>query len=206
MVVDGVLLYNTPLLLVSGEDNSVRSITINCLLSSKGMPAGLKQSSSTVSIGFSLPETAANTFTQAQIDLNLSPLDREVFVVQAINLDPESPDAITATDTFTNVSLTTTSQTAVSNLGDANCLAVAQQRIQAAGFTDGGVSFQQQSLETPPSTMDYIGIIATNDFFVQITGGNNAVRKGCSGKLYGYRAVATADIYAALVQSEVLSA
>ena len=171
-----------------------------------GMPAGLKQTSSTVSIGFSLPESAANTFTQESVDLNLSPLDREVFVVLAINLDPQSPDFKSA-DTFTNCSLTTTSQTAVATLGDANCMAVAQQRIQVnADGEIAGVGFQQQSLETPPSTMDYIGIIATNDFFVQVIGGGNSNSKGVSGKLYGYRAQATADIYAALVQSEVLSA
>ena len=169
------------------------------------MPKGLTASSSTVSIGFSLPESAANTFTQTAVDLNLSPLDREVFVVLAVNLDPESPD-FGATSSFTNCSLTTTSQTAVATLGDANCLAVAQQRIQVEGNSNAGVSFQQQSLETPPSTLDYIGIIATNDFFVQVIGGANTNKKGVSGKLYGYRAVASADIYAALVQSEVLSA
>jgi len=167
------------------------------------MPQGLKQSSATVAIGFTLSESAANTFTQTSVDLNLSPLDREVFVVTAINLDNESPD-LGATPSFTNSSLTTTSQTAVSNLGDANCLAVAQQRIVADATR--AVAFQQQSLETPPTMSDYIGIIATNDFFVQVIGGGNAASKGVSGKLYGYRAVATADIYAALVQSEVLSA
>ena len=78
--------------------------------------------------------------------------------------------------------------------------------IRAAGFVDGGVGFAQSALETPPATLEYIGIIATNDFFVQVQGTNNGAAKGVSGKLYGYRAVATADIYAALVQSEVLSA
>tara|TARA_B100000459_G_scaffold99303_1_gene56638 strand:- start:564 stop:1076 length:513 start_codon:yes stop_codon:yes gene_type:complete len=170
------------------------------------MPTGLKQTSSTVPIGFSLRESAADTFTQGTIDLNLSPLDREVFVVQAINLDPESPDCQETSSSFTNCSLTTTSQKAVSNLGDANCLAVAQQRIQVNATSKSAVAFQQQSLETPPSTMDYIGIIATNDFFVQVEGGGNTNAKGVSGKLYGYRAQASADIYAALVQSEVLSA
>ena len=57
------------------------------------MPAGLKQTSSVVAIGFSVDETAANTFTQGSVDLNLSPLDREVFVVLSINLDPFTPDA-----------------------------------------------------------------------------------------------------------------
>jgi len=173
------------------------------------MPTGLKQSSSTVAIGFSLPETGANTFTELTVDLNMSPLDREVFVVQAINLDPESPDCNETSNSATNCSLTTASQAATgraATLGDANCLAVAQQRIQVNATSKSAVGFQQQSLETPPSTMEYIGIIATNDFFVQLLGVANTNAKGVSGKLYGYRAVASADIYAALVQSEVLSA
>ena len=169
------------------------------------MPKGLRQTSSVVSIGFSVPESAPNTFTEGTVDLNLSPLDEEVFVVLAVNIDPSSPDAIAATDTAVNCSLTTTSQTAVQNLSNSNCIAVANERIRAAGFVDGGVGFQTQSLETPPATLEYIGIIATNDFFVQVEGLNNTFVKGCSGKMYGYRARADTAIYAALVQSEVLS-
>ena len=63
------------------------------------MPRGLKQTSSVVPIGFSVDETGANTFTQASVDLNLSPLDNEVFVVLAINLDPFTPDSVAATNT-----------------------------------------------------------------------------------------------------------
>ena len=170
------------------------------------MPTGLKASSSTVAIGFSLSESAANTFTQASVDLNLSPLDREVFVVLAVNLDPESPDQQATANSATTCSVTSTSQTTVGNLGDANCLAVAQQRIMTNATSGMATSFQQQSLETPPSTLEYIGIIATNDFFIQVLGNGNTNAKGVSGKVYGYRAVASADIYAALVQSEVLSA
>ena len=170
------------------------------------MPAGLKQTSSPVAIGFSVAETGANTFTQGQTDLNLSPLDREVFVVLAVNLDPSNPDAITGVDTAVRSGFTTTSQTAIPNLSDSNCLARSTHAIRAGGFADGGVGFVNQALETPPSTLEYIGIIATNDFFVQVQGVGNLGAKGVSGKLYGYRATATADIYAALVQSEVLSA
>lgn len=168
------------------------------------MPTGLKQTSSIVSIGFSVAESAPNTFTQGSVDLNLSPLDREVFVVLACNLDPESPDMVAPLNSLTNCSLTTTSQTAVANLGNSNCISVANERIRADAVM--AVGFQTQALETPPSTLEYIGIIATNDFFVQVQGNNNLGSKGVSGKVYGYRAMATADIYAALVQSEVLSA
>lgn len=170
------------------------------------MPAGLKQSSSIVSIGFSVDETAPNTFQQASVDLNLSPLDREVFVVLSVNLDPFTPDAVAGVDTSVASSLTTTSQTGVQNLSNSNCLAASSNNIRSAGFVDGGVAFQSLGAETPPSNLEYIGIIATNDFFIQVQGSGNLAARGMDGKLYGYRAVASADIYAALVQSEVLSA
>jgi len=206
VVVDGVLRYYSPILLVAGEDNSVRSIIINCLYRPYFMPKGLKSSSSVVSIGFEVTEPAANTFNQSQIDLNLSPLDREVFVVLSINLDPSTPDAIAATDTRVAGSLTSTRQTAVQNLSNPNCLAFAANTLRAAGFVDGGVGFSVSAGESPGTLLDYIGIIATNDFFVQVEGGQNLAIKSVTGKMYGYRAIADADIYAALVQSEVLSA
>ena len=172
------------------------------------MPKGLKQTSSIVSIGFGVDETAPNTFHQGTVDLNLSPLDREVFVVLSVNLDPFTPDLIAGGDSKVESSLTATSQTSVANLSNSNCLAASGNFIK--GNTDAAgnaaVAFQSLGAETPPATLDYIGIIATNDFFIQVKGTGNIGAKGMDGKLYGYRAVADADIYAALVQSEVLSA
>lgn len=170
------------------------------------MPRGLKQTSSVVAIGFQARETLPNTFTQASIDLNLSPLDNEVFVVLAVDLNPFTPDAIAATDTKVESSVTTTSQSGVSGLDDSNCIAIGQSHIKAAGFLDGGVAFQTSGMETPPATLEYIAIIATNDFFCQVEGSGNLNSRGVNGKLYGYRARADSAIYAALVQSEVLSA
>jgi hypothetical protein len=167
------------------------------------MPTGLKASSSTVAIGFVATELAANTFIQASVDLNMSPLDREVFVVTSINLDPLEPDCIAGTNTATSASVTTTSQTSVQNLSNANCLATAKLAIRSD--PTNSVSFSRMP-ETPAATLDYLGIIATNDFFIQCIGNGNAGAKAVAGKLYGYRAKATADIYSALVQSEVLSA
>ena len=170
------------------------------------MVKGLKQTSATISIGFNAAETAANTFTQAQIDLNLDPLNREVFVVQAINLDPFTPDVVAGTTTQVASSLSSTSQTAVANLSDSNCLARADNLIKMAAGSVEGVPFTTGFFETPTGVgLDYIGIIATNDFFVQIAGTGNTAAKQVNGKLYGYRARADADIFAALVQSEVLS-
>lgn len=170
------------------------------------MPRGLKQTSSLVPIGFKARETAPNTFIQTEVDLNLSPLDNEVFVVLACDLNPYTPDALAGTDTKVEASVTTTSQTAVADLSDSNCIAVGQSHIKAAGFLDSGVGFQSAGMETPPATLDFIAIIATNDFFVQCKGTGNLASRGVNGKLYGYRARADASTYAALVQSEVLSA
>ena len=169
------------------------------------MPKGLKETSSLIEIGFEVNESAPNTFTQERIDLQLNPLDNEVFVVYAINLDPFSPDAIAGVDTSVVSSLTSTSQTAVQNLSNSNCLANANLLIKAAGFVDGGVGFATGAAETPPTTLEYIGIISTNDFFIQVQGVGNAAARGMSGRVYGVRARADASIYAALVQSEVLS-
>ena len=124
------------------------------------MPKGLKETSSLIEIGFSITESAANTFTQNRIDLQLNPLDNEVFVVYAVNLDPFAPDALAGIDTSVLSSLTSTSQTAVANLSDSNCIANANLLIRAAGFVDSGVGFDQQGLTSPVGTTGYIGIIA----------------------------------------------
>ena len=169
-----------------------------------GMANGLKRTSSTVAIGFSVTEDVAGTMKQLSVDLNLSPLDNEVFVVEAINLEPDMPDAIAGTNTKVASSLTSTSQTALATLANSNCMATAANYIRADPVAL--VGFQQGQAENPATTLEYIGIIATSDFFVQVEGAGNAGTRGVAGKIYGYRARADASTYAALVQSEVLSA
>lgn len=165
----------------------------------------LKQTSQPVAISFDLNESAANTFTQLEVDLTLSPLDNEVFVVLAIDMDPTAPEAITATRTSSNVSVTKSSQTAFADLGNSNTIAVAS-RFIATTAADAPVGFEHTSIDTPRAELPYVDIIATNNFFVGIVGGNNTIPMSVSGRLWGYRARADASTYAALVQSEVLSA
>ena len=102
-------------------------------------------------------------------------------------------------------SLSTTSRTTTGDLSDANVMAKQELQIRAAGFVDGGVPFATGSNESPATQLEYLGIIATNDFFVQVQGSNNLVDHSVTGRLYGVRARADASIYAALVQSEVLT-
>jgi hypothetical protein len=170
------------------------------------MPKGLKETSSLITIGFETAQTVLNTFEQGRTDLQLNPLDNEVFVVLGINLDGTPPDALPGTDSVVTFSVTTTNQTALLSAASSAVLAFGQNRIMAAGFVDSGVGFMQGAGETPATNLDYIGIIATNDFFVAINSQNCANLKSVSGKMYGYRARADSSVYAALVQSEVLSA
>ena len=170
------------------------------------MPKGLKATSSLITISFGVTESAANTFTEAEVDLALNVLDREVFVVQAIDLDPLPPDVVANTATRVNASVSTTSRTSVGGLSGSNVMAVKNVYIRAgAGTTDSGVGFETGSAESPPTQLEYLAIIATNNFYAQIIGDGNTGAKSVQGKLYGYRAVADAATFAALTQSELLS-
>ena len=170
------------------------------------MPKGLKTSSGQIIISGSLTEGGANTFTQSQVDLQLNVLDREVFVVTAVDIDAFPPDAIAATNTQTAASLSTTNRTTLGTIADSNVIATDNKSIRAAGFVDGGVAYAERHPEVQGSDMEYVGIIATNDFFVQVEGFQNVAPRGCQFRLWGYRAVASADTFAALTQSELLSA
>ena len=64
------------------------------------MPRGLKETSSIITIGASVIESAANTFTTARVDLQLNPLDNEVFIVYGIDLDMVDPNLVPGVDTF----------------------------------------------------------------------------------------------------------
>ena len=167
---------------------------------------GFKKTSDLIAISFDVTETAANTFTQEEVALQLDVLNNEIFVVLAVDLNPESPDAIAGSNTITSGSVCTTTQLTVQNLSNTNCIADAQLAIRAAGYVDGGVGFSRMATESYTGDLDYIALIATNNFFAQVAGANNGAAKSMSGRLYGYRAKADAATYAALVQSEVLSA
>ena len=168
------------------------------------MPKGLKETSSIITVGATVVESAANTFTAEQVDLQLNPLDNEVFVVYGIDLDVLEPNLVPGTDTVIKASVSTTSRTDVGNLADSNVLAINRIEIQSSA---GEVARGQFASDSAPATqLDYLGIIATNDFFLNIEGINNGFARSATVRLYGVRARADASVYAALVQSELLSA
>ena len=167
----------------------------------------LKKTSEIVAIGFDIVEAAANTFTQKGVDLQLSPLDQEVFVVLAVDLDPSPPSAVAGVNTASEMSISATSLTSVGIINNSAVLANTKMNIEseATALPGTGVGFTRTSLDTPQGGLEYIAIISTNDFFVQIEGRNNSAAKNGFGRMWGYRARADAATYAALVQSEVLS-
>ncbi len=169
------------------------------------MPKGLKETSSIITIGASVLESAANTFTSQQVDLQLNPLDNEVFVVYAVDVDLLDPEFIVGTSTVVKGSISTTQRTNVGDLSDANVLA--HNRITISN--DGAALLSRSDFASdsaPSSQLPYLAIIATNDFFLNIEGANNTVARSMTARIYGVRAKADSNIYAALVQSELLSA
>ena len=166
---------------------------------------GFKKTSETLVISNSLTETAANTFTQEQVNLSLDPLNNEVFVVLAIDIDVSVPSNVAATVTSVNGSISTTSQTSVLTIGNTRCLARGMKAIAQGAGTVDGAAFQEVDGNNPAAQLDYIAIIATDDFFIQIEGAGNTSAKTINARMWGFRAKADSSTYAALVQSELLS-
>ena len=168
------------------------------------MPKGLKETSSLIQVSALAIEPAPDTFTQVEVDLQLNALDNEVFIVYAIDVNCGTPDMNANLASSTSASVSTTSRTTVGSIANSNVLGIAQHSIRNNGVT--AAAFSEFAPETPTGMgLDYIGLIATSNFFIQLEGFNNLVPKDCEVRLYGVRARADASIYAALVQSEVLS-
>ena len=164
----------------------------------------LKRTSEPFIISTSVTESALNTFTQSEVQVNLNPLDQEVLLILAVDIDCFAPDVVAALNTAQTVSVSTSSQTAVVGIDDSAC--IAQQRIDVK--TDGvnHVVFDRAGSQAPSSTfLNYTSILATNNFFIQTEGVNNLGAKGGNVRMWCVRAKADSATYAALVNSELLS-
>jgi len=177
------------------------------------MPVGLKATSSPIQISASASELVAGTMGTEEIDLTLNALDNEVFVVTQINLDVDVPDLPQGSgdQNFTTATLSTTKRTAVGSIADSNVLAAAQRYVGASATISGtslAYMFDREDPNFVAQDMDYLGIVATNNMFLNVIneGANLTNPKTARVRVYGYRATASAAQYAALVQSELLSA
>ncbi|MHA1787212.1 MAG: hypothetical protein ACTSWU_03355 [Candidatus Thorarchaeota archaeon] len=165
---------------------------------------GFKKTSDLIAISFRVDESAAVTFTEDEIALQLDVLNNEIFVVLAVDLNPSAPEMITGINTETQAAVTSTSQSAMPTLANTNTVAVASQAIQTD--VTSAVSFTRAAEESYSGNLSYVSLIATNNFFVSIKGTGNLGTTNVTGRVWGYRAKADSSTYAALVQSEVLSA
>ena len=139
--------------------------------------------------------------------LPLNTLDREVFVVTDIQIDhdPLIIPQLAGQDVSFNFSVNKT-LTSVQTINSPNC--IAHMRYQVTS-TPVGVAIQKTTMpdEASSGTMnDHIGIIATPDYRLvgsyASTGGGDPDRR-VYVRLTGYRAQASADVYAALVTEEL---
>jgi len=167
------------------------------------LPKGMKATSSLIIISQSLAESAANTFTTEKVDLQLNPLDNEVFVVYGMDLDCNDPELIAATNTVAQMSVSTTARTSIGGIGDNNVLG--HVRIEVQDIGTAAIRGQYASDTGPSTQLEYLGIIATNDYFMNIQGTNNTGVLYGNARLFGVRCRVDSSVYAALVQSEMLS-
>ena len=182
------------------------------------MPTGLKATSEPIAVSAGFTQSGVNAFEVKRIDLQLNPLDLEVFVVTGIKIDflnmpGRSPHGVNGTFfPKYEAAVAKTLPSSMPNIGENNCVGyanlMAQQTTGGSGSTATIHSIiESNSTDTPPADMDYLDIIATSDFFLAVD--SEAVGAGetlqVAFRVHGYRAKATAAQYAALVQSEQLS-
>lgn len=171
------------------------------------MAKGITTTSAIITISGSTVDTVPGTMVEEKIPLNLDILNREVLLVYAIDMNPSNPHTAAGVNTQSLASLSSTSRTTIGTIANSNVLAAAEKATRAVGYVDGGIGFQDVSPESPTANaLDYIGIISTNDFFVQYLSVGNPNTGNVEWRMWCARARVTADIYAALVQGETLSA
>ena len=166
----------------------------------------IKPTSEVIIISGTIDESAANTTTTKEFDLQLNPLDNEAFMVLGVQSDLAYPDAVDAINTGVGFSLSTTSRNSLGNLSSTNVFHVHNMGIRGSGGTTDGAAFDQVGPDSPQAmNLDYICLIATDQFYAQIAGQGNTAAKSADFKIYGRRVKLDSAQYAALVQSELLS-
>ena len=168
------------------------------------MPAGIKRTSSDFFVSASITESAPNTFTELQVTLPLNSLDREVFVITGILMDPGTPTSIPNTQTTSTLQLTRQRAGETQNLGDFNLIAISSesQNGGAAEFDFFSKTYGNQIMD---SGQDFVDIVATPDMFVGVLGNNLTASLKSSLRVFGYRGQADVSVYSALVSSELNS-
>lgn len=173
----------------------------------------LKKTSALMNLGGRVELVDGAGFTEAEVNLPLDALNREVFVVTDIQLDYNPgllfDAALGGTEEIAGqVSMNT--QTGMIGINDPDCVGrFGARTIQggAANLGTGTSLYHANPDETSSGTQaDYLSIVATPDFFVggvlaTTTGG--APNRTINIRLTGYRAVADTGTYSALIAQQI---
>jgi len=151
------------------------------------MPKGLKQTSDIIAVSTGITESAANTFTTSTIELALSPLDNQVFVIVGVD-----------------VTLSNRARTSVGSLSNHDVVAVFRKMVDTAPAFTTSINSIDEAPDEVAHGMDYLAVIFTNDMFINIIGANNTGASNANLRIWGYRAQASSSVYAAGVAAELL--
>ncbi|GAH46594.1 unnamed protein product [marine sediment metagenome] len=165
---------------------------------------GLKQITDLVNIGGSVTETVAGTFAETQIGINLSPVNRQVFVITDVAFTSGEPERIPVTTTVVSYQVTKTTQTGMIGASNSDLISSQQKFVfgGAAEFAWAETDFSGTQASTGGRN-DYLMILATEDAFISVVGLGNVGVKGADVRVTGYFATADASTYQALVLSEL---
>ena len=166
-----------------------------------------KKTSSIFNVGASVTESAANTFTEQQVTLPLSSLDREVFVMTDVQISGGNVVAAGGVTASTDVQVTKTSQVGLLSIADPDVLGKMQIKLDDnLGLGASVIEDRHPGNSFSTGTdRDYLAIIATPNFFISTVSLAQAGPLTAAARITGYRAKASADTYAALVTEELNS-
>jgi len=160
-----------------------------------------KWTSETFTIRSAVTESAANTFTQNSINLNLDSLSREILVIERVDIDSASPDGVPGAFTSVQTSLCNNTQTAVININDPDCISSTQKEI-VSGAPGDSVAFSEHAPEAVNMSDSPLYIVATDNLFFGIKGLNNVNAKSAFMVVHARRARADAGTYSAILTSQ----
>jgi hypothetical protein len=168
------------------------------------MAHGLKRTSSDFFVSAQITESALNTFTEALITLPLNSLDREVFVITGIILDPGTPSAVPATQTTSTLQLCRNLAGQQIRINDFNLIAESSESFigGVAEFDFFSKTYGNQIMD---SGQDFVDVVATPNMAIAVIGNNNIGTLTSQLRVFGYRAVADVGTYSALIASELNS-
>lgn len=168
---------------------------------------GFKKTSQLLNLGSTL-DLVDGTPSSLQVSLPLNSLDREVFVVTDIQMDAEPIPVPAAAGNTVGLSASLNKVgTGVLTINNPQCIGSLRRQAQSTA-TDAPM-YQESFMpneSTSGTASDFITIVATNDYvltgsFASTVGGT--ANRAVFARITGFRAQATADVYAALVTEEL---